>query len=143
MVPPPMASDRSGSVPLGARQRSRGPDFRRVRGNNRIAHSDLPSDEDLGAKTASVDQAGEHAPARQSLQMGAWLAQSNAAEPNAAHEELLADEMVQGHSPSDDVPTRVARGDREVVIAGHRRDRLGFDQRYFPGGAGPARVPRG
>src|SRR2546427_11885975 len=105
MVPPQMASGRSGSVPLGARQRSGGPDFRRVRGNNRIAHSDFPSDEDLSAKTASVDQPGEHAPSGQALQMGAWLAQSNAAEPDLAHAELLADDVVQGHSPRDDIPT--------------------------------------
>src|SRR5438445_120240 len=83
------------------------------------------------------------APSRQALQMGARLAQSDAAEPDATHEELLADEMVQWHSSRDDVPTRVARGDREFVIARHRRDCLGFDQRDFPGGSGPVRVRAG
>src|SRR2546422_1367458 len=75
--------------------------------------------------------------------MGARLAQSDTAEPDATHEELLADEMVQGYSLRDDVPTRIARGDCEVVIARHRRDRLGFDQRDFPGGSGPVRVRAG
>src|SRR3989441_342535 len=96
------------SVLFGARQRSRGPSFGRIRGNDRIAYPDLSSDEDLGAKSASVDQPGEHAPSRQSLQMGARLAQSDATEPDAPHEEFLADEMVQGHSPPDDIPTRIA-----------------------------------
>src|SRR5438034_5560989 len=75
--------------------------------------------------------------------MGARLAQSDTAEPDATHEELLADEMVQGYSLRDDVPTRIARGDCEVVIARHRRDRLGFDQRDLPRGSGPVRVRAG
>src|SRR5438128_10252220 len=75
--------------------------------------------------------------------MGARFAQPDPAEPDAAHDEFPADEMVQGYSSRDDVPTRLARRDDEFVIAGHRLDRLRFDQGDFRGGPRPIGVRAG
>src|SRR5207245_4389107 len=103
----------------------------------------LTSDKDLGAKPSPMNQPGEHASWRQAFEVGARLAQTDAAEPNAAHEKLPADEMVQRRSPRDDVPPRLARCDRKLVIASHRVDRLGFDQCDFPPRPGPVGVGAG
>src|SRR5436309_3119872 len=131
------------SVLIRARHRSNRTGFGRIRGSDRIAHADLPSDEDLGAKSSSVNQTRQDTPARQAFQMGARFAQPDPAEPDAAHDEFPTDEMVQGHASSDDVPTRLARRDGKFVIAGHRLDRLRFDQGDFPGGPRPVGVRAG
>src|SRR3989442_14329148 len=128
------------SVFVCADDRSSGAFLGGIGGRDRVAHSNLPSDKDLGAKPSPMNQPGEHASSRQAFEVGARLAQTDAAEPNVAHEKLPADEMVQRRSPRDDVPPRLARCDRKLAIAGHRLDCFGFDQGDLPPPPGPAGV---
>src|SRR6058998_2623781 len=128
------------SVFVCADDRSSGACLGGIGGRDRVAHSNLPSDKDLGAKPSPMNQPGEHASSRQAFEVGARLAQTDAAEPNVAHEKLPADEMVQRRSPRDDVPPRLARCDRKLAIAGHRLDCFGFDQGDLPPRPGPVGV---
>src|SRR5207244_6487338 len=78
------------SVCVRARNRNLCAGLGRIGGRDRVSHADLPSDEDLGAKSAAMNQPGEHAPSRQAFDGGARLAPTDAAEPNAAPGELPA-----------------------------------------------------
>jgi hypothetical protein len=92
-----------------------------------IAHVDLTFREDLRPQPAPVHKARENPPARESLEVGTWLAQPDASQPHRSHEEFPVDEMVQGHAPRDDVPPRVARCETNLVVAAQSLDRLEFN----------------
>ena len=71
----------------------------------------------------------DHARLGHCLQRRARLAQLHAAALDAADTEALADELVDVDSARDDVAARFASLDRDAVLALHRLERLGRDQR--------------
>src|SRR5206468_6051809 len=68
------------------------------------------------------------------LQAGAWLAELDAAALDLADAEALADELVDVDAARDDVASRLARLDRDAVLALHCLDGLGGDQRQCRSG---------
>jgi len=54
--------------------------------------------------------------------------QADPAKPDAANQEIVADEVVQRHASRDDVAPGIARMDRDLVVPRQRIDRLGFDE---------------
>ncbi len=77
---------------------------------------------------------------REALQVGAGFAEANSEEAHPSNLELLSDEVVQRRIAGDDIPSGGARGNRDFVVAGHRIDGLGFDERNLPSGARPVRI---
>jgi len=110
-----------------------------------IADVDLALRQDLCAEAAAVNEARNDAPLGETLQVGARLTQTDAAEPDSADPEFPPDQMIQRGSAGHDIPTRRAVRDRDLVVSGHRLDRLGLDERDFPRrtrsiGVRPARI---
>src|SRR4051794_3896811 len=71
----------------------------------------------------------DHTRLRHLLQRRARLAKLDAVALDLADAEALADELVDVDATRDDVAPRLARLDRDAVLALHRLDRLGGDQR--------------
>src|SRR2546428_12058648 len=72
--------------------------------------------------------------------MGTRFTQADPAKPDAANQEIVADEVVQRHASRDDVAPGIARMDRDLVVPRQRIDRLGFDEGDFPSRSRSVRV---
>src|SRR5947209_10336888 len=66
--------------------------------------------------------------------------QADPAKPDAANQEIVADEVVQRHASRDDVAPGIARMDRDLVVPRQRIDRLGFDEGDLPSRSRSVRV---
>ena len=63
-----------------------------------VAHVDLAPVEDLRSKASPMDEAREYSAAGETLEMGTRFTEADPAKPDAANQEILADEVVQRHA---------------------------------------------
>src|SRR5919198_1667411 len=105
-----------------------------------VADVDRAVAEDVRVEPAAVHEALDHARLRHRLEVGARLAELDTLAFDVSDAEALADEVVHVDTAGDDVAARLARLDGDAVLALHRLDRFGRDQRDRSPGRGLAVV---
>src|SRR5580765_278065 len=75
-------------------------------GNDVVTDVDRAAVEDVGAQAASVDERPQEARARDTLEVGAWLAQASADALGGSNPETTADQGVERDASSDHIPPR-------------------------------------
>jgi len=75
---------------------------------NRISDTDVSIGEDVGSKSATVDQPAQNTLCGEALQVSAWLAQTLSKTFDVTNSESPTDEAVEIDAPSDEVPASFA-----------------------------------
>jgi hypothetical protein len=73
-----------------------------------ISDTDVSISEDVGAKSATMDQWAQNALCGESLQVSAWLAQTLSKTLDVSNSESPTDQAVEIDAPGDQVPASFA-----------------------------------
>ena len=85
----------------------------------------------MSAQSSPVNEPLLDAGHGQFLEMPARFAETNGTEPHLAHQKLLADQMAQGDASGDKIAAGLSLFDADIVVAGQRLDRFGFDESHL------------
>ena len=105
--------------------------------SDRIPDPDRSVRHDLGVQSTPVDQVGEQAPLSGHVHQAlARLAELHPAQQRTTDPKLPANQVVERHTPGDDVPPRCPRRHRLLVIALDASSAPFLDQRDLAQGTG-------
>jgi hypothetical protein len=96
---------------------------------NAIPDSDVSISEDVGAKSATVDQPAQYTVCGEALQVSAWLAQTLSKTFDVSNSESPTDQAVEIDAPGDQVPASFAVLEPTAIRQHELIKDLGLDKR--------------